>query len=227
MIETPDTEYTFLCDGKSVPLFSLYSQTREPTPEQIHLVDTLIVDLLDIGTRIYTYMYTLAACLRAANRHGKRVVVLDRPNPLGLAYKDLKAQRWTRVLIPLSRVLSSRPDRTLQVEGNLLDAKAFLSFVGWYPIPIRHGLTLGELGHLFVAHEAMRTVNYSVIKAEGLKRSFGSVRNLGTLFVFSASLSSLARSDRRSWPPISRSGGLCRLRTCLLGIRRCSSSRSS
>lgn len=96
MIETPDTVYHFLSDSSiSLPLYSLYSRAREPSDQQLSTVDTLIVDLLDIGCRIYTYMYTLAACLRAASRLGKRVLVLDRPNPLGLSQKT--AGGWLRV----------------------------------------------------------------------------------------------------------------------------------
>src|SRR5947199_5703106 len=68
---------------RRVPVYSLYSETREPTAEMLADVDVLVVDLQDVGTRIYTYIYTLANCLRAARAHGKRVVVCDRPNPIG------------------------------------------------------------------------------------------------------------------------------------------------
>jgi uncharacterized protein YbbC (DUF1343 family) len=83
-------------------------------------VDVLVVDLQDVGTRIYTYIYTMANCLRAARKHGIRVVVCDRPNPIG---GEL-------------------------VEGNRLDP-AFASFVGQFPIPMRHGMTIGEIARLF------------------------------------------------------------------------------
>lgn len=161
MVETPDERYTFHGSGQaavgdttadvSVPLYSLYSERREPSPEQMEQVDTLVVDLPDIGCRIYTFMLTLATCLRAANRSGKRVVVLDRPNPLGLSWQGKADGKWRRV------------------EGNILDTK-WHSFVGWYPIPLRHGLTLGELGNLFVRMDYLKQVVYSVVKVEGLRR---------------------------------------------------------
>lgn len=116
MIETPHAE-----DGRRrVPVYSLYSETREPTAEMLRDVDTLVVDLQDVGTRVYTYIYTMANCMRAAARHGVHVVVCDRPNPVGGE----------------------------EVEGARLDP-AFASFVGQFPIPLRHGLTIGELARLF------------------------------------------------------------------------------
>src|SRR5687767_9824856 len=104
----------------SVPVYSLYSETREPTADMLRNVDVLVVDLQDIGARIYTYIYSLANCMRAAARHGIPVVVCDRPNPIG----------------------------GVQVEGGLL-AAGFESFVGQFPIPMRHGMTIGELAALF------------------------------------------------------------------------------
>lgn len=148
MLETPDTTYTY-ADGHTVPLYSLYSETRIPTDEQMEQVDTLIVDLFDIGCRVYTYMLTLAGCLKAAAKHGKRVVVLDRPNPLGLSYKS-KSDEWERV------------------GGDVLDLK-WHSFVGWYAIPMQHGLSMGELGKHFIEVDKLN-VDYCVIKAEGLFR---------------------------------------------------------
>ena len=79
MIETPHVE-----DGRRrVPIYSLYSETREPTAEMLAGLDVLVIDLQDVGARIYTYIYTMANCLRAAKRHGMKVVVCDRPNPIG------------------------------------------------------------------------------------------------------------------------------------------------
>lgn len=150
MRETPDDYYTF-ADGKKVPLFSLYSQTREPTKEQLAEVDTLIVDLQDIGCRVYTYMLTLAACLRAAAKLNKRIVVLDRVNPIGLSVKN-KSNNW------------------LFVEGDRLETK-WHSFVGWYDIPMRHGLTMGELGNYFIKCENL-TIDYTVIPVDNLHRNF-------------------------------------------------------
>jgi uncharacterized protein YbbC (DUF1343 family) len=110
-------------DIRRVPVYSLYSETREPTSEMLRGIDTLVIDLQDVGTRIYTYIYTMANCLRAAERHGVRVVVCDRPNPIG----------------------------GVAVEGPMLE-HGFESFVGLYPIPMRHGMTIGELARLFNEH---------------------------------------------------------------------------
>ena len=116
MIETPHGRDA----RRHVPVYSLYSETREPTAEMLRDIDVLVVDLQDVGTRVYTYVYTMANCLRAAARHGVHVVVCDRPNPIG---GD-------------------------EIEGNLLEP-AYASFVGQFPIPLRHGMTIGELARLF------------------------------------------------------------------------------
>ena len=116
MIETPHAKDPRRC----VPVYSLYSETREPTPEMLRDVDVLVIDLQDVGTRVYTYIYTMANCMRAAARRGVRVVVCDRPNPIG---GDA-------------------------VEGGLLQ-EPWTSFVGPFPIPMRHGMTIGELARLF------------------------------------------------------------------------------
>lgn len=116
MIETSHSMHL----GTGVPLFSLYSETREPTADMLKSIDTLIIDLQIVGCRIYTWKATIAGCLRAAKKHRKRVVVLDRPNPVG------------------GEVL----------EGRVLDLDC-TSFVGEYPIPMRHGLTAGEAARYF------------------------------------------------------------------------------
>src|SRR5690606_2076557 len=108
---------------RRIPIYSLYSETREPTAEMLEGLDALVIDLQDVGTRIYTYIYTMANCLRAGRRHGVPVIVCDRPNPIG----------------------------GLAVEGPMLEA-GFESFVGQYPIPMRHGMTIGELARLFNEH---------------------------------------------------------------------------
>jgi uncharacterized protein YbbC (DUF1343 family) len=119
MIESPHAR-----DAKRrIPVHSLYSETREPTAAMLADVDVLVVDLQDVGTRIYTYIYTVANCLRAARAHGKRVVVCDRPNPI-----DGET-----------------------IEGATLDP-AYVSFVGQFAIPMRHGLTIGEAARLFNDH---------------------------------------------------------------------------
>jgi uncharacterized protein YbbC (DUF1343 family) len=105
---------------RRVPVYSLYSETREPTARMLEQVDTLLIDLQDVGTRIYTYIYTMANCLIAARRPGIPAIVCDRPNPIGGA----------------------------AVEGPMLE-RGFESFVGQYPIPMRHGMTIGELARLF------------------------------------------------------------------------------
>ena len=119
MIESPHAEDP----RRHVPIYSLYSETRQPTAAMLAGLDALVIDLQDVGTRIYTYIYTMAACLRAAKTQGLPVVVCDRPNPIS-------------------------GDR---VEGPMLDP-AFASFVGEYPIPMRHGMTIGELARLFNDH---------------------------------------------------------------------------
>src|SRR5438067_9625 len=103
-----------------LPIYSLYSETREPTEEMLREVDVIVVDLQDVGTRIYTFMYTMANCMRAAKKFGKKVIACDRPNPIG----------GTRI------------------EGAVLDP-VFASFVGQFPIATRHGMTMCELGQLF------------------------------------------------------------------------------
>ena len=111
---------------RRVPVYSLYSETREPTAEMLADVDVLVIDLQDVGTRIYTYIYTMANCLRAARKHGVKVIVCDRPNPIG----------------------------GVAVEGPMLEP-GFESFVGLFPIPMRHGMTIGELARLFNEHFAI------------------------------------------------------------------------
>src|SRR5215204_752163 len=116
MIETPHASDP----GRRVPIYSLYSETREPTAEMLSGIDVLVIDLQDVGARIYTYIYTMANCMRACARHGIPVVVCDRPNPIG----------------------------GVDVEGARL-MPGFESFVGQFPIPMRHGMTIGELARLF------------------------------------------------------------------------------
>ena len=116
MVETPHTQD---CRRK-VPIFSLYSETREPTSDMLERIDLLVVDLQDVGTRVYTFVYTMANVMRAAARQGIPVVVCDRPNPIG--GEDVE---WACLQEP------------------------WTSFVGQFPIPMRHGMTIGELALLF------------------------------------------------------------------------------
>ncbi|MDH3358639.1 MAG: DUF1343 domain-containing protein, partial [Desulfobacteraceae bacterium] len=116
MIESDDTIHpTF-----QIPVFSLYGKTRIPDKKMLDPIDILLIDLQDVGTRVYTFIYTMSYCLEAAKKFGKKVVVLDRPNPVN----------------------------GRMIEGNLLTPEC-ASFVGRYPIPMRHGLTIGELSLLF------------------------------------------------------------------------------
>jgi uncharacterized protein YbbC (DUF1343 family) len=106
-----------------LPVHSLYSETREPTEEMLRDVDIIVFDLQDVGTRIYTFVYTLANCMRAAKKFGKKVIACDRPNPISGS----------------------------KVAGVVLDP-AFASFVGQFPIATRHGMTVCELGQMFNEH---------------------------------------------------------------------------
>ncbi|MGZ8370115.1 MAG: exo-beta-N-acetylmuramidase NamZ family protein [Caulobacteraceae bacterium] len=132
MMESDD--YTDPVHG--VPVFSLYGEVRRPTGQSMETFDVLLVDLQDLGCRIYTFVTTLLYVLEAAAEHGKTVWVLDRPNPAG------------------------RP-----VEGLTL-RPGWESFVGAGPMPMRHGLTLGELGLWFIGHFKL-DVDYRVIEMEG------------------------------------------------------------
>ncbi|WP_394653619.1 exo-beta-N-acetylmuramidase NamZ domain-containing protein [uncultured Sphingomonas sp.] len=132
MMESPD----FDDPVHGIPVFSLYGEVRRPTVQSMHTFDVLLVDLQDLGCRIYTFITTLLYVLEAAAEHGKVVWVLDRPNPAG------------------------RP-----VEGLTL-LPGWESFVGAGPMPMRHGLTLGELGQWFIDHYKL-DVDYRVIEMEG------------------------------------------------------------
>ncbi len=132
MVESPD----FTDPVYNIPVFSLYGEVRRPTGQMMSTFDVVLVDLQDLGCRIYTFITTLLYILEEAAAHGKAVWVLDRPNPAG------------------------RP-----VEGLTLQ-KGWESFVGAGPIPMRHGLTLGELGHWFIDHFKL-DVEYRVIEMQG------------------------------------------------------------
>ncbi|HEX8371099.1 MAG TPA: DUF1343 domain-containing protein [Pyrinomonadaceae bacterium] len=118
MIETSHT----IDRQTALPVYSLYSETREPTAEMLENVDALVFDLQDVGCRVYTFVYTMANAMKACAKLGKKMFVLDRPNPIN----------------------------GIEVEGSLLE-KGHESFVGMFPIPMRHGLTSGELAKLFNA----------------------------------------------------------------------------
>ena len=132
MMESPDfTDPTY-----GIPVFSLYGEVRRPSGQSMGTFDTILIDLQDLGCRIYTYVTTLLYVIEAAAAHGKSVWMLDRPNPAG------------------------RP-----VEGLTL-RPGWESFVGAGPIPMRHGLTPGELGRWFIDHFGL-DLDYRVIEMEG------------------------------------------------------------
>ena len=132
MIESPD----FADPIHGIPVFSLYGAVRRPTDAMMDSFDVMLIDLQDVGCRIYTFITTLLYVLEAAAAHGKAVIVLDRPNPAGRPIEGL----------------SLRP--------------GWESFVGAGPMPMRHGMTLGELGHWFIDHYRL-AVDYDVIAMEG------------------------------------------------------------
>ena len=125
---------------RDVPIYSLYGETREPTGAMLSGLDLLVIDLQDVGTRVYTYIHTMTNCLRACAAHGVPVVVCDRPNPVG----------------------------GLAVEGPMLEP-GFESFVGLFPIPLRHGLTIGELARLCNETFGLRAT-LDVLTLEGWRR---------------------------------------------------------
>src|SRR4029450_6151555 len=136
MIETPHVDDA----ARGGPIYPLYSETREPTADMLAGLDVLVIDLQDIGARIYTYVYTMANCLRARAGLALPVLVCDRPNPIG---GDA-------------------------VEGASLDP-AYASFVGQFPIPMRHGLTIGEAARLVNEHFGLHA-RLDVVPMDGWRR---------------------------------------------------------
>ena len=132
MVETED----FLDPVHNIPVFSLYGEVRRPTAHSMDSFDVILIDLQDLGCRIYTFITTLRYMLEAAAEHGKTVWVLDRPNPVG------------------------RP-----IEGTLLE-DGWESFVGAGPMPMRHGLTMGEMGQWLISHFGL-DLDYQVIAMQG------------------------------------------------------------
>ncbi|WP_307439886.1 DUF1343 domain-containing protein [Bacillus sp. V2I10] len=132
----------FYIDEKTgLPVYSLYGQTKKPTPEMLENVEVLLFDILDVGTRYYTYIYTMAYAMEAAKENNIPIVVLDRPNPQG----------------------------GLSVDGPVLEPEV-ASFVGLYPIPTKHGMTIGELANFF-NEEFEIGADLTVVKMKGWKRS--------------------------------------------------------
>ncbi|WKA55420.1 exo-beta-N-acetylmuramidase NamZ family protein [Planococcus shixiaomingii] len=131
----------YIDDVTGLPVYSLYGKTRKPTQEMLEGIDVLVFDIQDVGTRFYTYIYTMALAMEAAKEKGIPFIVLDRPNPLG----------------------------GTKVEGPVLEPE-FASFVGQYAIPLRHGMTVGELAKLFNAEFGIKA-DLTVVEMEGWKRN--------------------------------------------------------
>ena len=125
-----------------LPVHSLYSETREPTEKMLEDVDVLVFDMQDVGCRIYTFVYTLANCMRVAGKLGKPVVVSDRPNPIN----------------------------GLDVSGNVLEPE-YASFVGLFPLPTRHGMTVGELALMFQKQFGIQC-DLEIVQMQGWERQF-------------------------------------------------------
>jgi uncharacterized protein YbbC (DUF1343 family) len=138
MIETAHGEYRAL----GIPIYSLYSETRRPTASMLDEIDQLVIDLQDVGTRVYTFIWTMLEVMKACADVGKSVVILDRPNPLG----------------------------GVAVEGKPLEPD-FTSFVGGASIPLRHGLTMAELASLFQREFALN-LELHLVPMEGWKREW-------------------------------------------------------
>lgn len=122
-----------------LPVFSLYGETRKPSPEMLDGVDALVIDMQDVGAKYYTFIWTMALCMEAAAEAGKAVVLLDRPNPVG---GDMEGS-------------VTRPE--------------WASFVGLHPLPVRHGMTIGEIA-LYLKGEFYRDVDLTVIPMAGYRR---------------------------------------------------------
>jgi len=132
---------TFRDSRTGLPAYSLYGETRKPTPEMLDGVDALVFDVQDVGTRVYTFIYTMALAMEAARETGRRFIVLDRPNPIN----------------------------GVQTEGNIHEP-AFRSFVGMFPIPMRHGMTAGELALMFNREFGIEC-DLEVVRMEGWRRA--------------------------------------------------------
>lgn len=135
-----ETEHT-VDRETGLPIHSLYSETREPTEAMLNDLDLLVFDMQDVGCRIYTFAYTMANCMVAARKFGKKIIVCDRPNPIN----------------------------GVDVAGNVLEPE-HASFVGQFAIPTRHGMTLGELAQMFNSHFELNC-DLEVVKMEGWERS--------------------------------------------------------
>ncbi|MGE6631818.1 exo-beta-N-acetylmuramidase NamZ family protein [Bacillus sp. NPDC077027] len=132
---------SYIDEKTGIPVYSLYGKTRKPTADMLKDIDILLFDIQDVGTRYYTYIYTMAYAMEAAKENNIPFVVLDRPNPIG----------------------------GLKVEGPVLEPE-YASFVGLYPIPLRHGMTTGELARMF-NKEFNINADLTIVKMKKWKRS--------------------------------------------------------
>jgi len=124
-----------------LPVFSLYGQTRKPEPSMLEHIDVLVIDIQDVGARYYTFIWTMENCMQACMEMNKSIVILDRPNPIG-GHK---------------------------IEGSVLE-KAYTSFVGQRPLPVRHGMTVGEIGN-YLWNTFYPSLDFHVIPMQGWKRT--------------------------------------------------------
>jgi uncharacterized protein YbbC (DUF1343 family) len=125
-----------------LPVFSLYGRTRKPEQTMLEHIDALVIDLQDVGARYYTFIWTMENCMQACTEMNKSIVILDRPNPLG-GHK---------------------------IEGPVL-VEAYASFVGQRPLPVRHGMTIGEIGN-YLWSTFYSSLDFHVIPMQGWKRTF-------------------------------------------------------
>ncbi len=137
MIETDHYTHPFF----NLPIYSLYSETRIPTDDMLEGIDHLFIDLQDVGTRIYTYIYTMTLILEKCADKNIEIIILDRPNPIGLEH----------------------------IEGNILDTN-FASFVGRHELPVRHAMTMAEIALMHQKYWAKEKANLSIIPMKGISR---------------------------------------------------------
>uniref|UniRef100_A0A7C4AJB9 DUF1343 domain-containing protein n=1 Tax=Thermodesulfovibrio aggregans TaxID=86166 RepID=A0A7C4AJB9_9BACT len=131
----------FIDRATGLPVYSLYGKTRKPAPEMLNDIDVFIIDLQDVGTRYYTFIWTMALCMKACEERGISVIVLDRVNPIGGSL----------------------------IEGPVLKNE-FSSFVGLHPLPVRHGMTIGEIA-LYFKNKFYQNLDLKVISLKGWRRS--------------------------------------------------------
>ncbi len=142
--ETQDNmvEWEGFRDQKTgLPVYSLYGQTRKPEPSMLADIDVMVIDLQDVGSRYYTFIWTMELCMQACNEAGISIVILDRPNPLG----------------------------GMMTEGPVLEMD-YVSFVGRQPLPVRHGMTIGEIGY-YLKQKNFHDLDFHIIPVTGWERS--------------------------------------------------------